>query len=79
MEKIHNTKKRMPVILDPEKEADWISGNISLRKMKQLLRPLNEASLHAHMVSPSLVGNNVNPMDPRIIEPFDTPVSGTLF
>ena len=79
MEKIHNTKKRMPVILDPEKEGDWISGDISLRKMNQLLLPFNEALLHTHMVSPSLSGNSVNPMDSKIIEPFDTPVSGTLF
>ncbi|WP_462318590.1 SOS response-associated peptidase family protein, partial [Marinilabilia sp.] len=26
MSEIHNTKKRMPVILNPENEHDWLSG-----------------------------------------------------
>ena len=39
MEKIHNTKKRMPVILTPDHEKEWISGDISLHKARQLLLP----------------------------------------
>ncbi len=79
MEKIHNTKKRMPVILTPEKEKDWISGDISLKKINQLLMPLSEEALHAHTVSSKLSGNNTDPQDSAVIRPYDFPVSGTLF
>lgn len=79
MGKIHNTKKRMPVILSPELEKEWISGDISLRKMKQLLVPLNEKMLLANTVSPLLSGINANPKDPAVIQPYEFPVSGTLF
>ena len=37
MAKIHNTKKRMPVILERELENEWISGEPSLLNRKKLL------------------------------------------
>ncbi len=79
MERIHNTKKRMPVILTPGSEKEWISGDISLHKARQLLLPLDESELHAHTVSPALSGRNTDPSDPIVIKPFDYQESGTLF
>ena len=79
MEKIHNTKKRMPVILGGEKERDWISGELSLLKRKQLLQAYKEADLKAHMVTPLLSSKNADPSDPRMIEAFKHTSPGTLF
>ena len=79
MEKIHNTKKRMPVILNPGIEHEWISGNISLHKAKMLLTPLDEEELHAHTVSSLLAKADLQPADPQIIEPCDYPIPGPLF
>ncbi len=79
MEKIHNTKKRMPVILKPNLEKEWISGDISLRKVRQLLLPLDENELHAHTVSPGLAKADSYPANPEIIQPYDFPAPGTLF
>ena len=79
MEKIHNTKKRMPMILQPEVEKDWINGDISFRKVNQLLLPFGEDGLHAHTVSKLLSNKEADPNDRAIITPFDHPVSGTLF
>jgi putative SOS response-associated peptidase YedK len=79
MEKIHNTKKRMPVILRPDNETAWISGGISLLKARQMLLPFDQNEMVAHTVSPSISDLNADPGDPKIIQPYDYPVSGTLF
>lgn len=79
MERIHNTKKRMPVILTPENEKEWISGDISLHKARQLLLPLDENELQAHTVSRSLSGSNTDPSDASVIEAVDYQEPGTLF
>ncbi|MEN8201310.1 MAG: SOS response-associated peptidase [Bacteroidota bacterium] len=79
MEKIHNTKKRMPVILSEETENQWISGDISLHKINKLLLPYNEADLQAYTVSPSLSHPHINPQDPDIIKPYDHLITGKLF
>ncbi len=79
MEKIHNTKKRMPVILRREIENEWISGDISLRKRNQLLMPVDESDLKAHTVTPRLSSPRADPADPTLLEPYEHPFPGTLF
>lgn len=51
MEEIHNTKKRMPVILSPEAEKSWISPMPS-EKIKSFLRPFDEQNMRANPVRP---------------------------
>ena len=79
MEKIHNTKKRMPVILNKDLEKDWISGEPSLLKRNLLLTAYDESDLKAHTVSPRLSSPNAEPSDPRLIEPYEQLSSGKLF
>ena len=79
MEKIHNTKKRMPVILKKELELSWISGDPSLLKRKELLQAYNDSHLQAHTVSPKLSSPHINPSDPGVIEPYEYSSPGTLF
>lgn len=79
MEKIHNMKKRMPVILRPEIESEWITGEISLRKANQLIQPLEEKELYAHTVSPALSKADTHSSNPDIIKPYNYPVTGSLF
>ena len=76
---IHNTKKRMPVILQKEKEEEWISGDISLLKRKNILVPVSDSELEAHTVAPSLSKAGANPSDPGIIAPYNYEIPGTLF
>ena len=79
MELIHNTKKRMPVILNKELEKDWISGEPSLLKRNNLLTAYDESDLKAHTVSPRLSSPHAEPSDPRFIEPYEYLSSGKLF
>lgn len=79
MERIHNTKKRMPVILSPDNEREWISGDISLHKARQLLLPLEESEMYAHVISPSFSKAGADPANPSIIEAIDYQEQGSLF
>lgn len=79
MERIHNTKKRMPVILKKELEQQWISGEPSLLQRKNILNPVDESDLKAHTVNPRLSSASVDPSDPGIIEPYTQAATGTLF
>jgi len=79
MERIHNTKLRMPVILRKDREQDWISGDISLLKREHILHPVEDTYLEAHTVGPNLSSPKSNPADPSIIEPHHYDLPGTLF
>lgn len=79
MEKIHNTKKRMPVILKKEMERQWILGEPTLLNREKLLQAYNDTDLKAHTVSPRLSSAQADPGDPKIIEPFEHNIPGTLF
>lgn len=79
MEEIHNTKKRMPVILPREIENEWISGDISLQKAARLLTPIDESYMHAHTVSNLISLKRTNPQNPDLIAPYVYPVPGSLF
>ncbi|PIP55136.1 MAG: hypothetical protein COX07_01530 [Bacteroidetes bacterium CG23_combo_of_CG06-09_8_20_14_all_32_9] len=51
MEKIHNTKKRMPVILASELETEWLSQTLTNDNILALCQPYNENLMQAHTVS----------------------------
>jgi putative SOS response-associated peptidase YedK len=79
LEKIHNTKKRMPVILSPEDEQKWISEAITPKDAGQLLVPVDEQKLHAHTVSPRIAAKDARADDPGLILPYKYPAPGSLF
>jgi putative SOS response-associated peptidase YedK len=79
MEEIHNTKKRMPVILNQDRESEWISGEPSLLKRRELLKPFNHFDLEAYTVTPRLSSSNADPSDPAMIEPYEHFSTGKLF
>ena len=79
MEKIHNTKKRMPVILKKDLETEWITGEPSLLKRKHLLLPYDNSGLQAHTVTPRLSSPHADPTDPNMILPYKQISPGKLF
>ena len=79
MAKIHNTKKRMPVILEKDLENGWISGDPSLRNRNKILKPLHESDLKAHTVTPRLSSPHADPSDPGMIEVYKHTTPGKLF
>ena len=57
METIHNTKKRMPIIIPEELETQWLSNNLDLEKIKI---PFDEKQMKAHTISTILSSKNHN-------------------
>ncbi|MFO7656717.1 MAG: SOS response-associated peptidase family protein, partial [Bacteroidales bacterium] len=53
MEIIHNTKKRMPAILSPYAEKDWLRNQISENELISFLKPFDEKQMNAEKVMES--------------------------
>ncbi len=51
MQFIHNTKKRMPLILDKDAIASWINIDTPVATLKKLMKPYNEALMQSHSIS----------------------------
>ncbi|TCO07895.1 SOS response-associated peptidase [Natronoflexus pectinivorans] len=64
MEDIHNTKKRMPLIISRDDEKNWVKPDIVTEEIKQMMRPFPESGMQAHPVSTHLnspIGNRNTP------------------
>ncbi len=73
LEVIHNRKKRMPLILPPEKEKEWLTPQMKNEEIKALIKPLDSTKLSAHTVSRQL-NHSRNVRDiPEAIEPVNYP------
>lgn len=70
MEKIHNTKKRMPVILSPNDEKEYLSPDLEQNEIKEFYRPIDESSLIAYPVNKKFFNNHVNSQNPNILIPM---------
>ena len=51
MEKIHNLKKRMPLILSPEDQMNWLDHDLNIGNIKDLIKPFPERKMKAHTIS----------------------------
>jgi putative SOS response-associated peptidase YedK len=54
MEVIHNSKKRMPVIIRPGEEGAWVDRTISMEKTFSFLKPFDEKLMFAEEIDKSL-------------------------
>lgn len=77
MAEIHNSKKRMPVIIPEGKEDQWLAGDLC--EIESLLQPLSDNMLLYHTVSPALGKANLPKNRPEIIEAYTYPEQSTLF
>ncbi len=75
MADIHNSAKRMPVILDKPAEKEWLDITIDKTKALELLKPCPSEILKAHTVSPLINNKSANRNSPEIIKNYlwDTP------
>ncbi len=73
MEKIHNVKKRMPLIIAKEEEKKWVDPNIAIDEIKSMIKPYNESDMTAHSISQTANSARVNRNVPEILNPVDYP------
>ena len=79
MTEIHNTKKRMPVILPRGMEHLWLKEELHESAAGQLMEPVGSELLSAHTVSPLVGDSRADRNRPEVIMPYHYPVQGSLF
>jgi putative SOS response-associated peptidase YedK len=76
---IHNSGKRMPVILDRTVEKLWIDQSTAPSDSLSFLNACPSDSLKAHTVSPLVNDRNSNRNTPDVIKPFRYESTNLLF
>jgi putative SOS response-associated peptidase YedK len=72
MADIHNTKKRMPLIIPPESIGSWLHDN-NPATIQSLMKPFDEAQMFAHTISRKANSTRENRDYPGIIEKVSYP------
>jgi putative SOS response-associated peptidase YedK len=79
MAKIHNSGKRMPVVLDRESESCWLDTTASQSGAFDMLKPLPPERLRAHTIGPLVNDRNADRNTPEVIKPFLYYTTNSLF
>lgn len=73
MARIHNVKKRMPVILPKNSWHNWLAPDLSKEQMIALLQPCPEAGMKSHSISRLITTRGADTNVPQIKELFHYP------
>ncbi len=79
LEKIHNTKKRMPAMLQPHQAEAWLDPGLKTSEYAQVIKPIEQDLLTAYTVSPLVSNPNVNRNVPDVLKPYTYPEQTSLF
>ena len=71
MEKIHNIKKRMPLILEREDIDNWLDVNLPEEEIKKLLKQYPSEKMEAYTISKRITSRSENPNAPETLERFE--------
>ncbi len=78
LEKIHNSKKRMPVILSETNEKEWLRNDAPSTELDNLLLPADDDVLEAWSISRRIATKDVDPSDSRLLDPVEYPETREL-
>jgi putative SOS response-associated peptidase YedK len=73
LKKIHNKKKRMPVILPKDIERRWIDNTMSISDIKSFLIPYADEEMKAYTISRLVTSKTQNRNVPEVIKPYNYP------
>jgi putative SOS response-associated peptidase YedK len=76
---VHNSRKRMPAILDVSEETRWLDLTTEKSEALSLLRPCPSDVLKAHTISPLVNDRTADRNTPEVIRPFDYNTGNLLF
>jgi putative SOS response-associated peptidase YedK len=79
MAEVHNSKKRMPVILSRDEERKWTDLSLSPSEALALLKPCPSDFLSAHTISPLVNSRYENRNTPEVIKPYTYRSGNKLF
>jgi putative SOS response-associated peptidase YedK len=74
MERIHNSKKRMPAILLANFERDWLNPGLTREDARALCEPISDQTMEAYTISKMITDRKVDDKNlPGIMKPFEYP------
>jgi len=79
MARIHNLKKRMPVILPPDQYSKWLQPGLSQNEVMSMLQPFPEAGMQYHTISKLISSRTQNSNVPELLEKHLYPELHMLF
>jgi len=71
MQKVHNKKKRMPVILSKDDELGFLDKNLIKDDILSILRPYPEEHMEAFTISRLVTSKTQDRNVPAVIQPFE--------
>jgi putative SOS response-associated peptidase YedK len=71
MEEIHNSKKRMPVVIPKEYEKDWLNPNLTKDDVLALCQPLDADKMDAYTISKRITSKKDPTNVPEVMEKFE--------
>lgn len=78
MAEIHNSKKRMPVIIPREYEKDWLNPMLTKDDVLALCRPIDTDQIQDHTISKLITSKKENTDVPQVLEPLAYPEQTSL-
>ncbi len=66
MAEIHNTKKRMPLILSPEDESRWIDRNTAAEEIRKLMMPFPMEEMESWTIGRLITTRGANTNTPEV-------------
>jgi len=79
MADIHNSKKRMPVVLERGSELKWLDLSSTKDELKEFLKPYRSEILKAHTISDLINRKTAERNSPDVIKPFTREKENSLF
>lgn len=70
LSQIHNSKKRMPLILDDHQLRTWLNPSASKNEILDLVQPYRGSDLKAHTISKLITDKTKNANSEEVIQPF---------
>lgn len=71
MAKIHNKKKRMPVILKKNDETKWLDNDLDEESIRNLLVPFDENKMNAYTISKLITDRSRNSNVKEVIDKYE--------
>lgn len=68
MAKIHNTKKRMPVILQQDQWSTWLDPTLNKEQIADMLLPCTDTNMEAHTISKLITTRDTDTNVPEVIQ-----------
>jgi putative SOS response-associated peptidase YedK len=76
---IHNSKKRMPVVLEKSMEGIWLDLASGKDQLAEAMKPYPSSVLAAHTISDLINRQAADRNNPDVIRPFKRTTENTLF